>query len=103
VAKLYQLVVPRSLAERLGMKQVRGVPDEEITLAVDVAPAWKAKMEAIRCHATQLGVTPILKAPVERQRLFLGIETFRLALSRIGPVERERNMFDGLATIFISS
>lgn len=103
VAKLYQLAVPRSLAERLGLGQVRSVPDEEITLAVDVAPAWKAKMEAIRCHATQLGVTPILKAPVERQRLFLGTETFRLAFSRVELVERERDMFDGLHKVFTSS
>jgi len=36
IAALYTVAVPRSLAERLGMTQVRAAPDETITLAVDV-------------------------------------------------------------------
>lgn len=98
--RLYQIAVPRSLAERLGMKQVHPVPDEEITLTVDVGPVWEKKLAAIRCHATQHGVTPILKAPVERQREFLGAETFRLALSRPMPVGVDSDMFEEIGAAF---
>ena len=33
-------------------------------------------MAAIKCHRTQLAQSPILKAPIEKQRLFLGKEHF---------------------------
>ena len=82
VAALYTLAVPRSLAESLGMKQIRAVSDESIALAVDVSTAWEAKMSAIRCHRTQSGESPILNAPEARQRLFLGVEHFCLSASR---------------------
>lgn len=98
-SRLYQVAVPRSLAERLGIGQVRAVPDEEITLAVNVTATWEAKMAAIRCHATQFGVTPILKCPPERQRLFLATETFRLAATRVGPLRPERDMFAALGLL----
>jgi len=84
---LYHLVVPRSLAEALEMNHLHTVPDEAVTLAVDVSSVWEIKMTAIRCHRTQSGGSPILSAPEERQRLFLGTEHFRLATST-GP---ERN------------
>ena len=82
VSALYTLAVPRSLAESLGMKQIHAVPDESITLAVDVSSVWDAKMSAIRCHRTQLGESPILDAPEAKQRLFLGAEHFCLSASR---------------------
>jgi LmbE family N-acetylglucosaminyl deacetylase len=85
VAALYTLAVPRSLAERLDMKQIRAVPDETIALTVDVSSVWDAKMSAIRCHRTQLGESPILGAPEARQRLFLGVEHFCLSASRPAP------------------
>ena len=76
VAALYTVAVPRSVAERLGIGRVRPVPDEEIALTVDVTPAWEQKVVAIRCHATQLGASPMMQAPVEQQRLFFGTEHF---------------------------
>ncbi|MFZ5922976.1 MAG: PIG-L deacetylase family protein [Chloroflexota bacterium] len=82
VAALYTLAVPRSLAENLGMKQIRAVPDETIALTVDVSAVWDAKMTAIRCHRTQLSESPILDAPEAKQRLFLGVEHFCLSVSR---------------------
>ena len=85
VSTLYTVAVPRSLAERLGMTQIQAVPDETITLRVDVSAVWKAKLAAIRCHRTQLGQTPILDAPVEQQRIFFGVEYFCLADSRPTP------------------
>ena len=81
VAALYTLAVPRWLAESLGMKQIRAVPDESIALTVDIATVWEAKMSAIRCHRTQLGESPILDAPESKQRLFLGVEHFCLVAS----------------------
>jgi len=84
---LYHLVVPRSLAEALGMTHLHTVPDEAVTLAVDVSAVWEAKMAAIRCHRTQMDGSPILSASEERRRLFLGTEHFRLETST-GP---ERN------------
>lgn len=74
--------MPRSLAESLGMKQIRAVSDESIALTVDVSAAWEAKMSAICCHRTQLSESPILNAPEARQRLFLGAEHFCLSASR---------------------
>jgi len=82
VAALYTVAVPRSLAERLDMKRVHAVPDEAITLSVDVLPVWETKLAAIRCHATQLSSSPMMHAPEERQRLFFGTEHFVRAAAR---------------------
>jgi LmbE family N-acetylglucosaminyl deacetylase len=82
VSALYTVAVPQSLAARLGMTQIRAVPDEEIAVTVDVSSVWEAKMAAIHCHATQLSSSPILCAPIERQRAFLGMEFFVRAQSR---------------------
>lgn len=79
VAALYAVAVPASIAERLetlNMECLRSVPDEEISLAVDVTEVWEQKMAAIRCHATQLSSSPIVGAPEEYRRLFLGTEHF---------------------------
>ena len=82
VSALYTLAVPRSLAEQLEMRQVHSVPDEQIALAVDVTSAWAAKQAAMACHKTQLGSTPLMRAPEARQRLFFGREFFVRAGSR---------------------
>jgi len=76
-AALYHLVVPRSVVQALGLAHLHSVPDEEVTLAVDVTAVWEQKRAAIRCHRTQMVGSPILTAPKERQRLFLGREHFR--------------------------
>jgi LmbE family N-acetylglucosaminyl deacetylase len=82
VAALYTVAMPRSLAERLGIDLVRPVPDESIALAVDVSSAWETKLAAIRCHATQLSSSPMMHAPVEKQRMFFGVEYFVRAAVR---------------------
>jgi LmbE family N-acetylglucosaminyl deacetylase len=84
VNALYTLAVPQSLADALGMSQIHALPDETITLSVNVSETWEAKMKAIQCHATQLGSSPITRAPLERQRLFLGTEYFVRAARRGG-------------------
>lgn len=78
---LYHLVVPRSLAEAMGMSHLHAVPDAEVTLAVDVSAVWESKMAAIRCHRTQMDNSPIMRVPEERRRLFLVTEHFRLVAS----------------------
>jgi len=83
IAALYAVAVPRSVTERLDMQRVQPVPDEAIALSVDVSPVWEVKLAAIRCHATQLASSPIMRAPVQQQRLFLEMEHFvRLAARR---------------------
>ena len=76
---LYHLAVPRSVADALGLARLHAIPDAEITLTVDVTPIWEQKLAAIRCHRTQAGGSPILAAPEEERRLFLGKEHFRRA------------------------
>ena len=96
-AVLYHIVMPRSLAEALTMTHLHTVPDEAVTLAVDVSAVWEAKLAAIHCHRTQMGGSPILDAPEEKQRLFLGMEYFRLAMARSDlPTWPEENFLEGL-------
>jgi LmbE family N-acetylglucosaminyl deacetylase len=82
IAALFTLAVPRSLAEQLEMHQVHSVPDEQITLAVDVASVWSVKLAGMACHMTQRSSTPLITAPEARQRLFFGREFYVRAASR---------------------
>ena len=84
VAALYTVAVPASLADALDLRQVRAVPDADIALAVDVSAAREAKLAAMHCHATQLASSPMMQAPVERQRRFFGTEHFVRAAAREG-------------------
>jgi len=77
VEALYHIVVPRSLAEAMKMSHLLTVPDEEVTLTMDVSAVWDTKMAAIRCHHSQVVNSPVLDAPEEQQHLFLGIEYFQ--------------------------
>ncbi len=81
-AALYTLAVPRSLAERLNMRQVHPVPNETIALTVGVSSVWETKLAAMRCYATQISSSPMMSVPVERQRLFFGREYFVRAAVR---------------------
>lgn len=84
VNALYTLAIPQSLTEKLGMKQIRAVPDETITVTVDIFDVWEAKMSAIRCHASQITSSPITQDNQQRKRLFLGKEYFVLTGRRSG-------------------
>jgi LmbE family N-acetylglucosaminyl deacetylase len=79
VERLYTLAVPCSLVLSLGLNQLRGIPDDQITWAVDISETWEAKMAAIRCHATQTGSSPMLRASEENKHAFFGFEHFVLA------------------------
>jgi len=82
VSALYTLAIPRSLAEKLDMRQVHPVLDEAIALTVDISSVWDKKLAAMRCHATQWSSTPLASAPEERRRLFFGTEYFVRKASR---------------------
>ncbi len=73
---LYHMVIPERVAEAVGFSGLHATHDDDVTLTVDVTPVWEEKLSAIRCHRTQTGESPILEAPEERQRLFLGTEHF---------------------------
>jgi LmbE family N-acetylglucosaminyl deacetylase len=60
------------------MTHLHTVPDEAVTLTVDVSAVWETKMAAIHCHRSQMVNSPILDAPEARQRLFLRTEYFQL-------------------------
>jgi len=77
VDSLYHIVVPRSLAEVVKMPHLLTVPDQEVTITVDVSAVWDKKMAAIKCHTSQLTSSPIISDSLERQRLFLGTEYFQ--------------------------
>jgi LmbE family N-acetylglucosaminyl deacetylase len=79
---VYTMAVPYSLAQRLDMRQVHPVPDDAISLAVDVSSVWEAKLAALRCHATQWSSSPMRDAPEEHQRLFFAYEYFVQAAVR---------------------
>jgi len=81
---LYHLAVPQSVASVLNLTELHTIPDEEVSLTVDVMPVWKQKCAAIRCHHTQASDSPILFAPEEKQRLFFGKEHFKQAYTRGG-------------------
>lgn len=72
----YQLAVPVSVAQSLGMNQIRAVADSQITLTIDVTSVWDVKLKAIQCHASQIASSPIMRQSEDRKRLFLGIEHF---------------------------
>lgn len=75
-AALYYIVVPDSVARAVGLTHLHTMPDEAVTLAIDVSMVWETKMAAIRCHRSQMESSPILEAPQDKQRLFLGTEHF---------------------------
>lgn len=73
---LYYMVVPTSLAKNFKKYNLHSIPDNEISLAIDIIPVWKNKIKAIRCHQTQISESPILNQSDEIQRQFLGTEYF---------------------------
>ena len=74
---LYHIVIPHSLAEALKMHHLH-------TVSLGIKPGettadqkFTLPMAAIHCHHSQVANSPILEAPKEKQRLFLGTEYFQ--------------------------
>jgi N-acetyl-1-D-myo-inositol-2-amino-2-deoxy-alpha-D-glucopyranoside deacetylase len=116
VRKLYQATVPRSLVDA-GARELAarglldlpdpaaglgalplGVPDEQVTTAVDVRPWLPRKWAALAAHRTQLGPGSLLHAlPDELRALVLGTEHFiGRALVGAAPPAREDDLLHGV-------
>jgi N-acetyl-1-D-myo-inositol-2-amino-2-deoxy-alpha-D-glucopyranoside deacetylase len=119
VSKLYWTGVPKSVLQQgfdaLAKIQDRpfdvahiddlpfGVPDDEITTAVDGAGFGEAKAAALAAHRTQIAVEgPFFALSNLMGREILAIEYFRLAAGELGPgrdaTGRETDLFAGIPT-----
>ncbi|MBX5448815.1 MAG: PIG-L family deacetylase [Thermogemmatispora sp.] len=104
VSKLYYTGFPRSgirvLAEWLKEQDLSlegtalrgsdldqlGIPDEQISVFLDVSSVLDLKDRAWACHRTQLGTVGIMaRIPPEIQRRWRGYECYQLAATRVGP------------------
>jgi len=76
----------------------RGAPEDAITTSIEVRDFLEYKIEALRCHRTQLPPTHTwLNLPPEFRREYMGHEYFILAGARGGkPVTGEEDLFAGL-------
>ena len=90
---IYHLAMPRSVATKLDLTKLHSIPDEEISITVDVTEVWEQKMAAIYCHRTQIGGSPILAACDEKKRVFFGKEYFKRAVGNVN-----KDFLQGLLT-----
>ncbi len=115
-AKVYYTAMPKSLV-RTAMTAAReagvdlsdlpqidfdpdnppfGVDDHLITTRVDVSSDVSAKLEALRCHASQMDNAFMLNLPEAAVASFFGTEHFIRALDRSGAGIPESDLFAGL-------
>ena len=77
-----------------------GVPDEEITTVVDVGAYGESKLQAARCHRTQIqGDDPLGWVPEPVRSAFLSTEHLIRAEPSVptGQTPQEHDLFDGIA------
>ncbi len=75
----------------------RGIPDSAITTRIDVGEFTELKMQALKCHATQLGPdTMFARIPEEMRKNRMNVETFILVESREGRTDNETDLFEGV-------
>jgi LmbE family N-acetylglucosaminyl deacetylase len=74
--------VPDTFAESTKMTHLHTVPDDTVTVELDISGVWDVKMAAIQCHKSQIDASPILEAPEEQQKIFLGTEFYQPAVIR---------------------
>ncbi|MCL4533776.1 MAG: PIG-L family deacetylase [Bacteroidetes bacterium] len=94
-SKLYYTAVRRSLAEARGFP-LAGVHDWLVSTVVDISRYVDRKRRAFQCHRTQA------KDYARFVRLNDGLipttEAFRLAISRVGPIDvQENDLFAGIS------
>jgi LmbE family N-acetylglucosaminyl deacetylase len=94
--KLYYMVVPKSLVETTGMTNIHYVPDEEITLRINVTSVLRQKLAAIHCHKSQISDSVVSVSSLREKQRFLATETFKLAASRLGKIDKDSDFFYGL-------
>ena len=110
VSKLYYTAFPRSFVRQMGewMKSQNyegsfrnldpeklGIPDELISVRLDVGPWLETKGRSWSMHRTQMDPNNTMaQLPEEIQRKWRSNEYYQLAASRIGPdVEGENDLF----------
>jgi N-acetyl-1-D-myo-inositol-2-amino-2-deoxy-alpha-D-glucopyranoside deacetylase len=77
-----------------------GMPDDRVTLRLEVAPWSDRKNEAIRKHVSQLGHREFWQdAPEELYTTFMSQEHYILAESRVEINPKERHPFAGIASV----
>jgi LmbE family N-acetylglucosaminyl deacetylase len=77
-----------------------GMPDDRVTLALEVGRWGELKSEAIRKHHSQLGHREMWQdAPEELYSTFMSQEHYILAASRVETDAEERHPFAGIAGI----
>jgi LmbE family N-acetylglucosaminyl deacetylase len=63
-----------------------GLPDDQISVLLDVEPWQETKARAWNLHRTQMNPNaPFARMPQEIQRKWNGTESYQLAASRVGP------------------
>lgn len=110
VSKLYYSAFPRSFVRQIGewMKSQNyegsfrnldpeklGIPDELISVQLNVEPWLETKNRSWSMHRTQMDPnTPMARLPEEVQRRWRSHEHYQLAASRVGPdVAGENDLF----------
>ncbi|GAA2895945.1 PIG-L family deacetylase [Streptosporangium fragile] len=108
--KLYYTAVPRervaelfaflrssgAAPEDLELPEDFGVPEEQITAVVDVAPYVERKIKALEAHASQGENIFLLRMPADAQHRAFAQEAFIRRFSRVPAADREDHLFDGL-------
>jgi LmbE family N-acetylglucosaminyl deacetylase len=108
-AKAYLHAVPRSFVEQVvhaarlagialpdEIDHVAGVPDEEITAAVDVSDLVDRKLAALTAHLSQMDPANPFATMGEQLITAFGVEWFALARGAPGESPPERSLFAGL-------
>jgi hypothetical protein len=111
VRRLLQVAIPRSAVDRFyeGLRRIgetsygeqgtlfnlRGVPDERITLAVDTRPVRDTKLAGIESHRTQIG--ELERIPEELRWIHLDTEWFVQAWPDDGASDRPASEPFGLS------
>ena len=97
-AKLYYTTLPESLVRAINWS-FPGIPDEEVTMALDVSPWLEQKKRATNeAHRTQAHDQPFANLPEDERWQALSVEYFRRAASRLPQQPwREPDLFTGIA------
>ena len=110
VSKLYYTAFPRSFVRQIGEwlrsqnyegsfrnldPEKMGIPDELISVQLNVEPWLETKNRSWSMHRTQMNPnTPIAQLPEEVQRRWRSYEYYQLAATRVGPdVAGENDLF----------
>ena len=109
-SKVYLHAVPRSFVQTVievargtgiqlppELAQIRGIPDEDITTAVDVSQVLDRKLAACTAHLSQMhpGI-PLATMAAQIFEVAFGVERFVLARGTLNGEHPERSLFAGI-------